>query len=331
MPELRRDPLLGRWVIIATDRAHRPSDIPRLAAPATGAYCPFCPGQESSTPPEILAYRDGTAPNAPGWNLRVVPNRYPALMIEGDLDREGLGLYDRMNGVGAHEVIIESPEHRAGLGDLSVERVQAVLWAYRDRIVDLRRDVRFRSILVFKNHGRPAGATLEHGHSQLIALPIVPGLVEAELLGARKHYEAKERCLFCDVITQERREGLRVVAENDHAIALAPYASRSAFETWILPRRHASHFEELDRTQAQGIAEIVKLTLRKLDVALENPPYNLMLHTAPLREAPMPHYHWHIEIVPTLTQLAGFEWGSGFHINPTPPEEAAEFLRKTTP
>lgn len=331
MPELRRDPLLGRWVIIATDRAHRPSDIPRAPPPTPGAYCPFCPGQESATPPEILAYREGTPPNAPGWSLRVVPNRYPALMIEGELDREGFGLYDRMNGVGAHEVIIESPEHRAGLGDLPAERVQAVLWAFRDRILDLRRDGRFRSILVFKNHGRPAGATLEHGHSQLIALPIVPGLVEAELHGARAHFQAKERCLFCDVIAQERREGVRVVAENDHAIALAPYAARSAFETWVLPRRHASHFEEIDRAQALGVAELLRLTLRKLDVALENPPYNLMLHTAPLREAALPSYHWHIEIVPTLTQLAGFEWGSGFHINPTPPEEAAEFLRKTTP
>lgn len=333
MPELRRDPLLGRWVIIATERAFRPSDIPQGAPAApNGGYCPFCPGHEAATPPEVLAYRPaGGAPNGPGWNLRVVPNRYPALMVEGDLDREGLGPYDRMNGIGAHEVIIESPLHEPDLGDLTAEQVEAVLWAYRDRIQDLRRDLRLRYILVFKNQGRRAGATLEHGHSQLIALPIVPRQVEDELAGALKHYQAKERCLFCDIVAHERREGVRVVAENADAIAIAPWAARSPFETWILPKRHHSHFEELPRPQARGVAEILRQTVHRLDLALERAPYNFMLHTAPLREQPMPHFHWHIEIVPALAQVAGFEWGSGFHINPTPPEEAAAFLRKIEP
>jgi len=329
MPELRRDPLLDRWVIIATDRAFRPTDIPRTVAPLPSASCPFCAGSEASTPPEILAYRPAdAAANGPGWSVRVVPNRFPALMIEGGLDREGLGLYDRMNGVGAHEVIIESPQHVADLGDLPVEQVTAVLGAYQERILDLRKDPRFRSILVFKNLGRAAGATLEHGHSQLIALPIVPRTVADELAGARAHFQAHERCIFCDVIAQERREGARLVAENDDAVALAPWAARSPFETWVLPRQHGSHFEELPRASTRGVAALLRDVLRRLDVALERPSYNFMLHTAPLREPALPHYHWHIELVPALAQVAGFEWGSGFHINPTPPEEAAAFLRR---
>jgi UDPglucose--hexose-1-phosphate uridylyltransferase len=233
-----------------------------------------------------------------------------------------------MNGIGAHEVILDAPEHGPDLGDLPAEKVEAVLAAYRDRILDLRRDGRFRSILVFKNRGRAAGATLDHAHSQLIALPIVPRTVTDELEGGRKHYEAHERCLFCDIVAQERRDGARVIAENDDAIALAPWAARSPFETWVLPRRHHSHFEELPRAQLHGVASLLRQTLRRLDVALEKPPYNLMLHTAPLREPGLPHYHWHFEILPALAQVAGFEWGSGFHINPTPPEEAAAFLRK---
>ncbi|MBS2026746.1 MAG: galactose-1-phosphate uridylyltransferase [Deltaproteobacteria bacterium] len=329
MPELRRDPLSGRWVIIATDRAYRPSDIPRAAPAPAGSYCPFCPGHEGATPPEILAYRPGgSAPNGPGWTVRVVPNRFPALMIEGDLDRSGSGLYDRMHGIGAHEVIVESPNHAPDLGDQSVDQVEAVLAAFRDRFQDLRRDIRFRSILVFKNRGRPAGATLDHGHSQLIALPILPAVVADELESAKRHFEAHERCLFCDIVAQERREAARVVAENDEAIAFAPWAARSPFETWVMPRKHHSHFEETSRGPLRGVAALVRDTLKRLDVALEKPAYNFMLHTAPLREQPMAHYHWHFEIVPALSQVAGFEWGSGFHINPTPPEEAAAFLRK---
>ena len=329
MPELRRDPILGRWVIIATERARRPSDFIRPANRLDKGFCPFCPGNEESTPPEILAYRaDGSRANGKGWSLRVVPNRYPALMIEGDLDREGHGIYDKMNGVGAHEVIIETPDHAQSLADLDVPALEAVLWAYRDRILDLQRDSRFRSILVFKNHGASAGASLEHSHSQLIALPVVPRVVTDEMEGARRIYADKERCVFCDIINQDKRDGERVVFENDGAIAVCPWAARSPFETWLLPKQHGSHFEALSRAQARTMAEALRQVLRRLDLALEKPAYNFIIHTAPLLERGLPHYHWHIEIMPTLTQVAGFEWGSGFHINPTPPEEAAAFLRK---
>ena len=189
------------------------------------------------TPPEVLAYRhNGGPPNTPGWELRVVPNKFPALQVEGTLDREGEGLFDRMNGIGAHEVIIETPDHDKTLSTMTEPEIERVLWAYRERVLDLKRDIRFRYILVFKNHGAPAGATLEHSHSQLIALPIVPDYVKDEIEGARQHFTSKERCVFCDIVRQETAAGRRVIHENAEIVALAPYAPRFPFETWLLPQ-----------------------------------------------------------------------------------------------
>lgn len=329
MSELRKDPITGRWVIIATERARRPGDFVRPRAVHAPGLCPLCPGQEALTPPEIYAARPaGTARDTPGWHVRVVPNKAPALRVEGELSREGEGLYDRMQGIGAHEVVIETPRHVASLAELSVEEVEEVLVAWHIRIRDLAQDQRLRSILAFKNQGTEAGATLEHSHSQLIALPIVPLTLREELDGARAHFEAKERCIYCDIVRQERKDQVRLVTENELAVALAPWASRGPFETWVLPRRHLSHFEQDSRQTLRGVAEVLRSTLRRIDVALEQPAYNLMLHSAPLREQGSPHYHWHLEILPAVTRFAGFEWGSGFQINPVAPEEAAAFLRK---
>ncbi|HET8734927.1 MAG TPA: DUF4931 domain-containing protein, partial [Anaeromyxobacteraceae bacterium] len=236
MPELRRDPIVGRWVIIATDRARRPSDLGREPPPPQGGLCPFDPGNEDKTPREVYQWgRPPSAPpDSPGWKVRVVPNRFPALKIEGDLDRQAEGIYDRMNGIGAHEVIIETPDHARALEDLSPAELTEVLFAFKARILDLRNDLRFRYILLFKNHGHQAGASLEHAHSQLIALPVVPRHVIEEIEGARRHYEHKERCIFCDVVGQERRDRSRLIYENDDFVAFAPYAPRSPFETWIV-------------------------------------------------------------------------------------------------
>lgn len=329
MPELRKDPVSERWVIIATDRVRRPSDFVRESLPATpsGRFCPFCPGNENKTPPEVLAYRSGSAANQPGWSLRVIPNKFPVLEIEGDLEREGVGLFDRMNGIGAHEVVIEAPDHALSLSELSERSVEQTLWAFRDRVNDLKNDRRLRYVLLFKNQGALAGATLEHTHSQLIALPVVPKRVQEEVEVADRYYESKERCLFCDLIRQETRAGTRVVTETDHFIVLEPYAPRFPFETWILPRQHRSHYEDTDQAQLKNLAWVLRSTLRKLEKTLERPPYNLLIHTAPLQEPANPRYHWHIEIIPRLTRVAGFEWGTGFYINPTPPEESAKFLR----
>ena len=330
MPELRKDPVTDRWVIISADRARRPSDFSResVPVPTASASCPLCPGHESRTPPEVLAYRNGTGPNQPGWHVRVVPNKYPVLEIHGDLSREGEGLFDKMQGVGAHEVIVETPDHTKSLGELSEKEIEDVLHAFRDRILDLKRDFRLRYILLFKNHGAAAGATMEHSHSQLIALPVVPKRVIEEMEGSKRYYDFKERCVFCDIIRQERRDPVRVVSESERFLVLEPYAPRFPFETWILPRQHGSHFENADQAQLQDLSWVMRSTLRKIDKVLERPPYNLVLHTAPVQEAAMPHYHWHIELMPKLTKVAGFEWGTGFYINPSPPEESAQFLRE---
>jgi UDPglucose--hexose-1-phosphate uridylyltransferase len=333
MHELRKDPIVGRWVIIATDRARRPADyLEGPSDPAVGGICPFCPGNESKTPPEVLAYRpsegQGARRDAPGWYLRVFPNRYPALVIEGDLSREGDGMYDKMRGIGAHEVLVETPDHKKGFADLLQSEAESVLNAYRDRIVDLARDPRFRYVMVFKNHRMSAGATLPHSHSQIIALPTVPKNVSDELRGALDHYKFKERCIFCDIVAQERRDRKRVVFENDEFLVVEPWAPKFPFETWVLPKTHRAAYESCPRSDYASAAAALRLALRKLKRALDNPPYNFILHTAPVGEGASPHYHWYIEIIPKLSQVAGFEWGTGFFINPTSPEEAARFLRE---
>ncbi len=329
MPELRKDPITGRWVIIATERAKRPTDFLREpSAHAHGGFCPFCPGNEAKTPSEILAYRgNGSTPNSTGWTVRVIPNKFPALGIEGDLGRMGEGLFDKMNGVGAHEVIIETPEHEGTFSRLTEKGLEDVLWAYRDRIVDLRKDRRFRYILIFKNHGEAAGASLEHPHSQLIALPIVPIRVREEVDGAKQYYSLKERCIFCDMIRQEMDSKVRVVDENESFVVIEPYAPRFPFETWILPKVHESHYENGQMREFQNLSRALKKLVSQMDQVLERPAYNMVLHTSPVQEQTSAHYHWHIELMPKLTRVAGFEWGTGFYINPTPPEEAAQFLR----
>jgi len=329
MPELRKDPVLGRWVIISTERGKRPSDFACPPKKREPKMCPFCPGSEHLTPPEIFAVRptDG-GPNSPGWTLRVIPNKYPALRIEGDLNREGEGMFDKMNGIGAHEVIIETPHHHLDLADLPVHEVEMVIDAYRMRMTDLRNDVRFRYVMIFKNQGEMAGASLEHAHSQLIATPVVPKRVLEELKGAKLYYDYKERCVFCDIVRQELSRGTRVVGQNEEMVAIEPFAARFPFETWIIPKRHMTHFDKAnDRTYA-GFASILKETLLKLKVALNDPPFNFILHTGPLVEGHEREFHWHVEIFPKLTKVAGFEWGTGFYINPTPPEAAADYLNE---
>jgi UDPglucose--hexose-1-phosphate uridylyltransferase len=329
MSELRKDPVTGRWVIISTGRRKRPNDFRfERHTVLAGEHCPFCTGHESLTPPEVLAYRgNGDGPNGPGWDLRVVPNKFPALHVEGGLDREGEGMFDRMNGIGAHEVIIETPDHAKTLASMTAEEIERVFSAFRARVLDLRQDRRFRFILLFKNHGGPAGATLEHSHSQLIALPIVPDFVRKEIDGARAHFAAKERCVFCDILHQEIAARQRVILENADFVALAPYAPRFPFETWLVPRRHGPRFEEAPPNEYAELARLLRALLVRVNRALETPSYNLVVHSAPFTEEVGEFYHWHVEVMPRLTKVAGFEWGTGFYINPTSPEEAARVLR----
>lgn len=328
MPELRRDPVIGRWVIISSSRGKRPSNFDVTAEYPQGGACPFCPGNEDKTPPEILAYyNSGREKNKPGWWVRVIPNKFPALEIEGDLDRSGEGMYDRMNGLGAHEVIIESPTHDQPIHEMEQSKLEDVMWAFRDRILDLSKDPRLEYILIFKNHGSAAGASLRHPHSQLIAIPMVPIRVKQEAAGAKSYFDYKERCVYCDVIRQESQQGVRVVAQNKDFIAFAPFASRYPFEVWVMPLRHSSDFQEIQKTEVSNLAAMMKTVLGKHSNVLDNPPYNFILHTSPLKTPKLPHSHWYIEIIPKLTKQAGFEQGTGFYINPTPPEDAAKFLR----
>lgn len=328
-PELRRDPFSGRWVVVAADRARRPSDFRRPRPPPSGALCPFCPGNEHLTPPEVWAAREAGHPrDGAGWRVRVVPNKYPALRVEGELDRTAEGLYDRMHGVGAHEVLVAGPGHDRSFGALSDAELAELFGAISERMRDLAGDPRLRLVVPFVNEGADAGATLEHPHAQLIALPYVPDLLATELRAGADHHARHERCLFCDVIRQEHRDRVRIVFENEACVVLTPFASRAPFEQWILPRRHASHFEDEPRSVLGAVAHAFGEAVRRLDVALERPAWNLVLHSGPARERALPHFHWHMELVPALQRAGGFELSTASAINPVPPEEAATFLRR---
>jgi UDPglucose--hexose-1-phosphate uridylyltransferase len=339
MPELRHDPIQKRWVIIATERGRRPDDFPTLEYPSHGGFCPFCEGNEGKTPPEITSIRhNGSLPNQPGWQVRVVPNKFPALKIEGELERKGLGVHDKMNGVGAHEVIIETPQHNLGLADMPLEQLERVIWTYRERLADLSKDRRFKYILIFKNYGAAAGASLAHPHTQIIATPVTPLILAGELASAKDHYHHKERCLFCDIIQQELESGERIVASGEHFISLTPFASRFPFEIFLAPRNHHHSFAEISDTMISRLASVLREVLLRIKKCLKDPPYNFLIHTVPnIKSSPKRtaywetievDFHWHIEIMPRLTRIAGFEWGTGFYINPTSPEEAAKYLRE---
>lgn len=337
MPQLRKNPVTREWVIIAAERAKRPSDFSHDeedpgVRPAWVEGCPFCPGSETLTPPAVLTYRNGeddANANGGGWWVRAVPNKYPALAIEGGLDKVGVGMYDQMNGVGAHEVIIECPQHNLTIETMSHEQVVDVIWAYRDRYVDLKRDQRFEYIMFFRNHGKRAGASLEHPHSQLVATPMVPIQVLHEMEGCQRYYEFRDRCAYCDMIRQELDDGVRMLAENDHFVAFEPFASKYPYETWILPKRHAAAFVSMTAAEVECLAAMLRDVLGKLSRCLASPPYNYTVFTAPckLDDSTSMTHHWHVKIMPRLSIAAGFEMGTGIYINVAAPEDAAAYLR----
>jgi len=338
LSELRKDPIVDRWVIIAAERGRRPTDYETPAPTPGGPGCPLCEGNERMTPPEIWALRPGgSPPDGPGWQVRVVPNKYPALRVEGTPERHGLGMLDSMDGVGAHEVVVESPRHRWQMADGPPEAIQRVLLACQLRLSDLYQDDRLRYCVIFRNHGSEAGATISHPHSQIMAIPVVPGRVKSKLDAAREYYARKERCIFCDLLAQELQLGERIVMDNGRFVAIAPYASRFPFELAIYPREHSSDFTAMDEPTRASLAEILQQSLSYLRPALGSPSYNYIINVAPnpVPRPGKPHYwstlhldyHWHIEILPRVTSIAGFEWGTGFYINPVAPEDAARFLR----
>ena len=341
MPELRRDPIIGRWVIISTERAKRPSDFSfknEEKLSRDSEKCPFCQGNESLTPPEIFALRKkDSKPNTPGWSVRVIPSIAPFLTIQGDLDRHGNGMYDLMNGIGAHEVIIATPDHDPGTFIKDTFQIEKLTEVIIKRIKELKKDTRLKYVLIFKNHGKVAGGSnIRHQHLQLIATPATPKRVKEELVGAKHYFDYKDRCIFCDIVRQEKDQNQRVVMNLDGFIAINPYCSRFPFETWILPTKHSCDFDAMTKEEIKGYSRVFQLTMERLSNTLGVFPYNIVLHIAPFRrrkkkgywETIHEDYHWHIEIMPRLTQVAGFEWGSGFYINPVPPEEACKYLKE---
>ncbi len=331
MSELRRDPVSGRFVIIAPERQVGSLADPRPDPPLgpDADLCPFCEGHEALAGREILAWRpDGFPPDGPGWQVRVVANREPALRVESHLGDATDTLLQWFGGLGAHEVIIESPQHQASFERMTSEQVGRVLWAWRERMRDLRRDFRLESFLVVKNVGWLAGATLAHPHSQLLALPLVPQHLEDELAGARDFFERTASCVFCELMREEQESQSRLVSEDERTVALTPFASRVPFELCVLARDHQAAFEDVSDDGLAAVAARLRDTLGRLDRVLGSPPYTLLLHSAPVANDWEGSYHWHLEILPRLTPVPGLAWDGGIHINPVSPEEAAQALRE---
>ena len=329
--QYRRDPLGGAWIINARERGGRPM---RSESPVH-SRCPFCPGNEDETPPEV--HRLSKAGKENEWRLRVVPNKYPALgqwevndLQEKPCDEQDL-FFTTLPGWGAHEVVIETPLHDSHIATRSVEEIRDLLDTYAARIVELSRDQQIKHVLPFKNHGATAGTSQDHPHSQIVAMTVLPAVVRAKLDFSRKHFSRHGSCLICDTIERESSMGERVVEMSDKFIAFCPFASRCPFEVFIAPRSH-NHDFALTR-DTESLALTLRSVLGRLQSLLGDPPFNLVVHSTPnlISQSDMEsQYHWHIEILPRLTQHAGFEWATGFYINTKPPEEAALALRGVT-
>jgi UDPglucose--hexose-1-phosphate uridylyltransferase len=327
---LRFDVTTNDWVIFAPERAGRPQDLRRTPPPQPerDALCPFCSGSEGLASPEIFALRSAGPAQGAGWTVRVVPNKFPALRIEGDYHRNECGpLYRSMGGCGAHEVIIESPEHDRFLGHHPVGHIESVLRTLQLRLNDLLRDTRSQTIVIFKNHGTGAGSSLQHPHWQLMATPVVPRQLRLKHAVATDYFDLTGDCLYCVLVQEELRVRDRIVTENDHFVALMPFAAHSPFETWILPKSLQPSFGLVVGGSLRPLAEVLKVILCKLYTGLGNPAFNLTIHTAPRDDEHKSYFLWHIEIIPALNKPAGFELGSGMAINTVLPEEATRFLR----
>lgn len=282
------------------------------------------------TPPEVLAYRaPGGAANSEGWWVRVVPNLYAAFRLEADGQEQRDGRFWQRDAIGACEVLISSPDHLAPTPLLPRRQVEEIVQSYVDRYRHHVQDPKLEHVLILYNHGRPAGASLEHPHSQLYAIGLVPPTFTDELHGARRFHQEQGACVFCRTLEDEQHAGTRIVFENDDFVVFAPYAARTPFETWIMPRRHSASFGDLDLLKEKpAFAEALQLTLQALREGLNDPPFNYFIHSAPLNAEVSDEYHWHLELIPKLSTAAGFELGTGMWINVVKPEDSAAFLRE---
>jgi UDPglucose--hexose-1-phosphate uridylyltransferase len=319
MPELRQNRFNKEWVIIATERAKRPKDMVVLRAPRSlpsfDPKCPFCPGNEKSTPPEVLRV---TAPNDSRWLVRVVPNKFAALQPELTPRRVVERSHRTVNGFGVHEVIVETSDHSQITALMPDSQVASVFRALKARCTDLSLDSRIANITIFKNHGVDAGTSLEHSHSQLIATPVISSQVRSRLQEALRHYDDFGECMFCSAVQEELEDKSRLVLVTDRFVALEPFASFTPFCTHIYPRRHMANFADISGEEITDLARVLRLVLAKLYYGLHDPA----------ECAGVKYYHWYVSIIPRLTRVAGFELGSGMYINTVLPEAAAEFLRE---
>ncbi len=330
MTELRYDPLNSDWVVIAIERAMRPENFSKKTIEEKKVKkCPFCINNESMTPPEVYALRTvKNRANSPGWKIRVVPNLYPAFKItqEANKNRELGNAYKSSLGIGLHEVIIHSPDHEKHLARLDIDQIKLILNTYilRYKSAAKYRPVEYISIII--NHGQDAGASLEHPHSQLFAIPLIPEKIKREILNLKEYKDNFDQCMICYLSQFEIEKEERLIREWERFIVIAPYASKSPFEIMIIPKKHDSDLTLLNDKDISELAEVLKDLLAKLEDILDNPPYNLYIHNAPVKNKNL-QYHWYIILRPKLTIPAGFEMSTNVNINVMKPEDSAKFLR----
>lgn len=333
MPEIRHNIITREWVIIATERTKRPEEFakPNVRRPAMVHHdpkCPFCPGNEDKTPPEVFRINNGSA-----WQVRVVPNKFAALDAGAELIRRVDGLKRTISGAGIHEVIIETPLHDKSLAQLTESEMDSVIEAYRHRYDAVTRDPRVAHVTLFRNHGERAGTSLEHPHSQLVGTPIIPPQVRDRMENALRFYDENGDCIFCSVMADELVDLSRIIVQSEHFVAFIPYAALTPFHIWIFPLRHTATFLEATESELADLSRTLRKVLRKIYFGLDNPDYNLSLRTPPREAAGLKYYHWYVSLIPRVTRVAGFEIGSGMFINVALPEASADFLRRalTTP
>ena len=327
MPEIRQNLITRQWVIIAPERGQRPNEFKlekkSRELPAHDPECPFCPGNENQTPPEIYRH-----PQDGDWQVRVIPNKYSALESEGVVTRTTQGVKRTISGVGLHEIIVESATHNQTMGFLSNQEMQDVVEAYLRRYNEAAADQRVEAVTLFKNYGPTAGTSLAHPHSQIIGTPMIPPDVRERLESALRYYDDSGMCIFCATLQTEMKDEARIVAENKDFVAFIPFAALSPFHIWIFPRRHCASFSCLEEEEVPSFAEIVRVVLRKIYDGLGDPDFNLVIRTAPKESESVRYYHWYVSVVPRVERTAGFEMGSGMFINSSLPEVSALFLRE---
>jgi len=329
MSELRQDPTTEEWVIIARERAKRPDNFahhqPERELPAFSPSCPFCPGNEAMTPPSTLLYqRQGNS----GWQIRAFANKYAALNPDSEATSKVVdGFFNAMPGIGAHEVIVETPFHNVSMASMTDTEVKGVLQAYQERYHALSKTSAAKFAIIFKNHGVGAGTSLEHSHSQIVVTPVVPRYVRMRHEVAMSYYDKTDRCLYSDLAEHELKIDKRVVMHTDKFVVLHPFASQRPFETWILPRKQQACFGDVSQEDLGGLAHVLRVVLLKFQRGLNNPDLNYVIDSAKIGDEKEHYYMWHIRIVPRLTEMAGFEIGSGMYINTAVPEETAQFMR----